>query len=94
LLEVLCSEIVPRSAPGAVSGGCAAEAAANPTAARAATTAKRSGTTPPEGLCSAYDLAPAALGEALLTLGLLVKGVNEQHWKEQASARSLSGWRG
>jgi hypothetical protein len=35
---------------------------------------------------SPYNLAPGILGEGLLALWLLVVGVNEQRWKEQASA--------
>ncbi len=38
-----------------------------------------------------YNLIPGGVGEILLTLWLLVKGVDEQRWKEQAS---LIGRRG
>ena len=36
---------------------------------------------------SPYNLAPGILGEAALTLWLIAFGVNEQRWKEQASAQ-------
>lgn len=36
---------------------------------------------------SPYNLGPGILGEGALTLWLLVVGVNDQRWKEQASAR-------
>ncbi len=41
--------------------------------------------TPLAHYLSPYNLAPGILGEAALTLWLLVIGVNEQRWKEQAS---------
>jgi hypothetical protein len=37
-----------------------------------------------------YIMAPGMLGEASLTLWLLVMGVNAQRWNDQASARELA----
>lgn len=34
-----------------------------------------------------WNLAPGMIGEGALTLWLVVKGVDEQRWKEQAAAR-------
>jgi hypothetical protein len=38
------------------------------------------------GRLSPYNLAPGVLGETLLTLWLLARGIDVQHWNEQASA--------
>jgi len=35
---------------------------------------------------SPYNMLPGVLGEGALTVWLLVRGVNVQHWNEQAQA--------
>ncbi|HYD16725.1 MAG TPA: DUF4386 domain-containing protein [Candidatus Nanoarchaeia archaeon] len=42
---------------------------------------------------SPYNTLPSLLGEGSLTLWLLVRGVNDQRWKEQASAAEERRWR-
>jgi hypothetical protein len=39
---------------------------------------------------SPYNMAPGILGEGLLTLWLLVMGVNAQHWMEQARSAATA----
>ncbi len=41
-----------------------------------------------------YNLAPGMLAEGVLTLWLLVMGVNAERWKEQASATGISDSQG
>jgi hypothetical protein len=38
-----------------------------------------------------YNLAPGIIGEGALTVWLLVMGLNEQKWKEQAARAPLNG---
>lgn len=42
------------------------------------------------GSLAPYNFAPGMIGEGALTLWLLIMGVNEQRWKEQAKAGFLT----
>ena len=46
---------------------------------------------PLQNYLSPYSLAAGILGEGLLCLWLLVKGVNAEHWNEQARAAGMPG---